>query len=84
MKKVRLSLLLVILLAISFYGQVNTPVLTDNKMKTFIDSAVNKAATIYLQDSITKGISIGVYIKGSNTHIIMVKLKRAAVYFQLV
>jgi hypothetical protein len=33
-------------------------------MKTFIDSAVNKAATIYLQDSNTNGISIGVYFKG--------------------
>jgi CubicO group peptidase (beta-lactamase class C family) len=49
---------------ISSYGQVNKPVLTDNKMKTFIDSAVNKAATNYLQDSNANGISIGVYFKG--------------------
>ena len=65
MKKVRLSISFVILVTISSYGQVNKPVLTDNKMKTFIDSAVNKAATIYLQDSNTNGISIGFYFKGS-------------------
>ncbi|MBS1738448.1 MAG: beta-lactamase family protein [Bacteroidetes bacterium] len=64
MKKIRLSILLVIVIGISSYGQVNKPVLTDNKMKTFIDTAVNKAATIYLQDSNTNGISIGIYFKG--------------------
>jgi CubicO group peptidase (beta-lactamase class C family) len=64
MKKIRLSISFAIITFISSYGQVNKPVLTDNKMKTFIDSAVNKAATIYLQDTNTNGISIGIYFKG--------------------
>lgn len=64
MKKITLSITFVIIAVISSFGQINKAALTDNKMKTFIDTAVNKAATIYLQDTNTNGISIGIYYKG--------------------
>ena len=56
--------MLVLITIINGYGQISKPVLTDNTLKTFIDSAVQKAAIIYLQDSNANGISIGVYING--------------------
>lgn len=46
------------------HGQ-NGKSLTDNQLKTFIDSAVQKAAAAYMQDSNANGISIGIYYKGT-------------------
>ncbi len=45
------------------FGQKNSPVLTDNKLKNKLDTAIDYAAKIYLQDSNTNGVSIGVYYK---------------------
>lgn len=44
-------------------GQAGNSILTDNKLKTKLDTAVDYAARIYLRDSNTNGISIGVYYK---------------------
>ena len=66
MKKINLLLLSVLFAIANSYAQINKPVLTDNILKTLIDSAVHKAATIYLQDSNTNGVSIGVYYKNKN------------------
>ena len=43
---------------------MDKPLLTDNKLKNKIDSAVHKFASIYMQDSNANGISIGIYKKG--------------------
>lgn len=45
-------------------AQTSKPLLTDNKLKTNLDSAIHYAASIYMQDSNANGISIGVYRKG--------------------
>ncbi len=42
------------------YAQVNKSVRSDNKLRSRLDSAVNKAAIIYMQDSNANGISIGI------------------------
>jgi CubicO group peptidase (beta-lactamase class C family) len=52
-------------IVIRSYGQAEKTVSTDNQLKTFVDSAVQKAATSYMQDSSANGISIGVYYKGA-------------------
>ena len=52
------------LLCSALVAQTNNLLLTDNNLKNKLDSAINYAAKIYLQDSNTNGISIGVYNKG--------------------
>ena len=47
-------------------AQTSSSILTDNKLKTKLDTAVDFAARIYLQGNNTKGISIGVYYKAQN------------------
>ncbi len=47
----------------TIFAQINSPVFTDNKLKSKLDSAIDYAAKIYLQDSNTNGVSIGVYDK---------------------
>ena len=47
----------------TIFAQTNSPILTDNKLKSKLDTAIDYAAIIYLQDSNTNGISIGVYYK---------------------
>ena len=47
------------------YGQIKKAVSTDNQLKTFIDTIVQKAAIAYMQDSNANGISIGLYYKGA-------------------
>lgn len=65
MKQVFLLFFINFSLAAHNYGQVPRVISTDNPLKTFIDSAVHKAATFYMQDSNANGISIGVYYKGA-------------------
>ena len=65
MRKIGLPLLFVITNFANANAQLNKSLLTDNKMKTFVDSAIQKAATSYMQDSNANGISIGVYYKGA-------------------
>ena len=45
------------------FAQTSNSILTDNKLKTKLDAAVDYAARIYLQDSNTNGVSIGVCYK---------------------
>lgn len=45
-------------------AQTGRHLLTDNKLKTALDSAIDGAARIYMQDSNANGISIGVYRNG--------------------
>jgi CubicO group peptidase (beta-lactamase class C family) len=59
MKKT-LLLSLIIAMGLPGYEQTNRTALTDNPLKTWLDSAVQAAATIYLQDSNTNGISLGI------------------------
>src|SRR5579871_489578 len=62
-----IGLIIVALLFCSnLFAQTNISVLTDNKLKSNIDTAIDYAARIYLQDSNTKGVSIGVYYKSKN------------------
>jgi CubicO group peptidase (beta-lactamase class C family) len=61
---------IIVLLFISIYFtpgcnyEKNGNTSTDNQLKTFIDTAVQKAAVAYMQDSSANGISIGIYYKG--------------------
>ena len=66
--KPKLSGLLIIVLFFcsTLFAQTNNSVLTDNKLKSKLDKAVDYAAKIYLQDSNTNGVSIGVYYKTKN------------------
>lgn len=50
----------------TLFAQSGNSILTDNKLKTKLDTAVDNAARIYLQDSNTNGVSIGVYYKAKN------------------
>jgi CubicO group peptidase (beta-lactamase class C family) len=50
----------------TLFAQKNNSILSDNKLKTKLDTAVDYAARIYLQDSNTNGVSIGVYYKTKN------------------
>jgi CubicO group peptidase (beta-lactamase class C family) len=56
-------LFLVITIALHSYEQATRTTLTDNRLKTWLDSAVQKAATSYLQDTNTNGISLGICLK---------------------
>jgi len=56
--------LIALLSCFTLFAQTNRSLLTDNKLKNKLDSATDYAAKIYLQDSNTNGISIGVYSKG--------------------
>ncbi|HEY4876667.1 MAG TPA: serine hydrolase domain-containing protein [Puia sp.] len=55
---------LLLLFSVAVKAQSVKPLLTDNKLQTKIDSAVQKAAVIYMQDSNANGISIGIYRNG--------------------
>ncbi len=55
--------LMVILSCFTLYAQTISSILTDNKLKNKLDSTIDHAAKIYLQDNNTNGISIGVYYK---------------------
>jgi CubicO group peptidase (beta-lactamase class C family) len=48
------------------FAQTSNSILTDNKLKTKLDTAVDYAARIYLKDSNTNAVSIGVYYKTKN------------------
>ena len=50
----------------ALFAQPSNSILTDNKLKSKLDTAVDNATRIYLRDSNTNGISIGVYCKGEN------------------
>src|ERR1700722_20267017 len=50
----------------SLFAQTNSPILTDNKLKSRLDTAVDHAAKFYLLDSNSNGVSIGVYYKTKN------------------
>jgi CubicO group peptidase (beta-lactamase class C family) len=50
----------------TFFAQSNSSLLTDNKLKTKLDTAVDYAAKIYLKDSNTNGVSIGVIYQKRN------------------
>jgi CubicO group peptidase (beta-lactamase class C family) len=50
----------------TLFAQTNGSILTDNKLKNKLDTAIDYAAKIYLQDSNTNGVSIGVYYKTKN------------------
>ena len=56
--------LIAIIFCFTLYSQPVVSLLTDNKLKNKLDSAIDYAARIYLQDSNTNGISIGVYYNG--------------------
>ena len=56
--------LMIIISCLKLQAQTNSSLLTDNNLKTKLDSIVDYAAKVYLQDSNTNGISIGVYFKG--------------------
>ena len=58
------QVLIIWLLPLTLTAQVTKSLLSDNKLKTFIDSAVQKAAGSYMQDSNANGISIGIYRNG--------------------
>jgi CubicO group peptidase (beta-lactamase class C family) len=63
-KNLLAQILIIWLLPLTLTAQTTKPLLTDNKLKTFLDSAVQKAASIYMQDSNANGISIGIYKTG--------------------
>ncbi len=49
------------------FAQTGNSILSDNNLKSKLDTAVDYAARIYLKDGNTNGISIGIYYKGK-TH----------------
>ena len=55
---------LAIVFCFTVYSQPASSLLTDNRLKNKLDAAVDYAARIYLKDSNTNGISIGVYYHG--------------------
>jgi CubicO group peptidase (beta-lactamase class C family) len=55
---------MVLLPCFIIHAQKTSPLLTDNKLENNLDSVIDYAAKIYLLDSNTNGISIGVYYKG--------------------
>ena len=67
--KSKLSGLLTIVLLFfcpTLFAQTNDSILTDNKLKSKLDTVIDHAAKTYLQDSNTNGVSIGVYYKTKN------------------
>lgn len=56
--------LITLLCHFTLFAQTNKSLLTDNKLKNKLDSVIDNAVKVYLQDSSTNGISIGVYSKG--------------------
>lgn len=56
--------LIVFLSCFILHAQKASSLLTDNTLKNKLDSVIDYAAKIYLKDSNTNGISIGVYYKG--------------------
>lgn len=66
--KSKISRLFIIALFFSptLFAQTNSSVLTDNKLKSKLDTAIDHAVKTYLQDSNTNGVSIGVYYKTKN------------------
>ena len=50
--------------AVSGDAQIQTPVTTDNPLKTTIDSIVHQAALVYMQDSSRIGLSVGILYRG--------------------
>jgi CubicO group peptidase (beta-lactamase class C family) len=55
---------IVILSCFTLYAQAISSLLTDNKLKNKLDSTIDYAVKLYLQDSNTNGISIGIYYNG--------------------
>ena len=64
----------------TLFAQTNSSVLTDNKLKSKLDTAIDHAVKTYLQDSNTNGISIGVYYKTKNFTYNYGKIKLATAY----
>lgn len=66
--KSKISRLFIIVLFFcpTLFAQTNSSVLTDNKLKSKLDTAIDHAVKTYLQDSNTNGVSIGVYYKTKN------------------
>jgi CubicO group peptidase (beta-lactamase class C family) len=65
--KLRGLLIIVVLFFCStLFAQTNRSVLTDNKLKSKLDTVIDNAAKLYLQDNNTNGVSIGVYYKNKN------------------
>ncbi len=66
--KSKLSGLFIIVLFFcsTIFAQTNSSVLTDNKLTSKLDTAIDYAVKIYLQDSNTNGVSIGVCYKTKN------------------
>ncbi len=62
--KFTVTYLIALLCCFELFAQTNKFLLTDNKLKNKLDSVIDNAAEVYLQDSNTNGISIGVYSKG--------------------
>jgi CubicO group peptidase (beta-lactamase class C family) len=60
------GLIITFLFCSSLFCQTTTSILTDNKLKSKLDTAVDYASRIYLQDSNTNGVSIGVYYNSKN------------------
>ena len=48
------------------FAQTSFSILTDNKLKTKLNTAIDHAARICLQDSNTNGVSIGINYKAKN------------------
>jgi len=56
--------LLICLVTIAFSAGAQSPIMSDNPLKSHLDSAVGKAAMAYMANAGTVGLSIGVYRKG--------------------
>lgn len=61
--RVALPLLLLCIFTGSLIAQPKRPLLTDNKLLTPVDSIVDRAASIYMSNKNTVGLSIGMYRK---------------------
>ena len=64
--KFRILFFITLFFSSTLLAQTRNSILTDNKLKSRLDTAVDYAIRIYLQDSNTKGVSIGVYYKAKN------------------
>ena len=51
------------------FAQTSSSILTDNKLQSKLDTAIDHAARIYLHDSNANGISIGVYYRTKKLHL---------------
>ncbi len=64
MTRQSLFLLIGTLFTLNIYAQTRNHILTDNPLKTYLDTTVHNAATTYMQDSNANGISIGICYNG--------------------